>query len=99
MLEFGRLIRVVAVGHEERVRRSFERSLQRCDVLYVRLNDFTANLFEFLSGGFGGVTRDGADAVGVDGFFESLDDGTALSTGGANDSEERRGRALRDRHV
>lgn len=71
---------------------------QGLDVLYVRLNDITTDLREILSGGFGRVTRDGADMVGFGGFLEGFDDGAALGAGRADDDGQRGPGVLCDCH-
>jgi hypothetical protein len=98
MLELGRLISIVAVGHEERIARSSKRLLQRLHVFYIRVNQITTNLREVLSGGFGRITRDGTDAVGFGGFLEGFDDGAALGAGRTDDGEQRGRGVLGDRH-
>ncbi|GHJ89550.1 hypothetical protein NliqN6_5952 [Naganishia liquefaciens] len=54
----------------------------------VRFNDIKTDLREMLSGGFGRVARDGAEAVGFGGFLGGFDNGATLGAGRADDGEQ-----------
>jgi hypothetical protein len=79
MLESGSLVRVVAVGHQERVFRALKSTFQRLDIIHVGLERLASNVLQRSCGGAASISSDCSNAVRVLGFFDGFDDGSALN--------------------
>lgn len=81
MLELGSLIRVVAVRHQERILRALESPFQRLDIIHIGLECLASDTLQRSSGVAARISSDCSHSIGLVGFFDGFDDGSALDAG------------------